>query len=148
MWSAKQRGIGVSSSADRCAAAQGLLCDTTQNPSRRPWSFNLQRLCRSSRPYSYQWDRRMLACEAFRAYGWESVTLDGLSEPQCWDLLGDSMALPTLAVAMISLLDAMVPFLRMPSESEGGLRDMCDKSDAPALTSSTVYGAGDASALT
>ena len=46
----------------------------------------------------------MSALEGFRAYGWPNPCLDGLSMRQGFELLGDSMALPTLGVAMYAMV--------------------------------------------
>jgi len=98
LWAMDQTGKEM----DHCI--NELLCETTQNPSRTPWSFDLKRLCRHSRPYSYKHDRLLTPGELFGIYGWERPCLEHLSRTECCDLLGDSMALPTIAVAMASVI--------------------------------------------
>lgn len=45
--------------------------------------------------------------EAFRAFGWRRSKLDGLTHGECWDLIGNSMALPTLAVVVVAAFHAV-----------------------------------------
>ena len=85
-------------------ATQSLLCNTTQNPGRHPFSFDIRRLCRNSRLYSYQDDRLLAPSELYKVYGWREAELSGLSLAHCVDMLGDSMALPTVGLALASLI--------------------------------------------
>ena len=83
-----------------------LVVDTSQNPDRQPWSRGLRRLCRTSRPYIYELDRGMHPLEGFRAFGWRIVNLQSVAPTAAWDLVGDSMALQTLAVSLQALISA------------------------------------------
>ena len=83
--------------------ASGYGCQA-RNPRRGPWSFDLRRLCRNSRMYSYQHDRLLVPTELYKMYGWRSVDLSVLSLAHCQDMLGDSMALPTVGLALASLI--------------------------------------------
>ena len=104
LWACYQRAVSPADPAARSVAAHDLVADTSQNPSRHPWSHGLKRFCRSSRPYVYELDRELVPVEGFRAFGWRNASLNGLTPSASWDLLGDSMALQTLAVATTSLL--------------------------------------------
>ena len=106
-WGAKRLGLDPHSADHRPLIARQLLCDPTQNPGRNPWSMHLRRLTRGCRPYIYSQDRCMFPLEAFRAYGWDNPCLHGLTDDEAWDLLGDSMALQTLGVAVSALLWAL-----------------------------------------
>ena len=72
----------------------------------------MRRVLRNSRVYSYEHDRILSAYEVFRIYGWRDPVLQGLTERQAWDLVGDSMALPPLAVALFGLLLGARPHAR------------------------------------
>lgn len=104
LWASKKRGLTPSSVQDRPRIAANLFIDVAQNPGHRPWSFGLHRVTRNSQIYSYEHDRVISAFEAFRIYGWRNPCLEGLASSEAWDLLGDSMALQTLAVAVSGLL--------------------------------------------
>ena len=103
-WGAQLLGLDPHCASHRPSIAKQLICDPSQNPGRHPWGLCLRRLTRGSRPYIYAEDRCMFPLEAYRVYGWESPTLDGLTDDEAWDLLGDSMALQTLGVAASGLL--------------------------------------------
>ncbi len=106
LWSCCDLGLSPASAASRSRAAAGLIVDTSQNPDRHPWSRGLRRLCRASRPYIYELDRGMHPVEGFRAFGWRIVNLRSISSATAWDLVGDSMALQTLAVSLQALISA------------------------------------------
>ncbi len=97
---------------DRDELVADLFPDVSQNPGRKPWSVGLRRVLRNSRVYSYEHDRILSAYEVFRIYGWRDPVLQGLTESQAWDLVGDSMALPPLAVALFGLLLGARPHAR------------------------------------
>ena len=103
-WGAKNVGLDPSNAANRSLITKDLICDPTQNPCRNPWGTNLRRMTRVSRPYIYEKDRSMFPLEGYRAYGWQNPCLEGLTDDEAWDLLGDSMALQTLGVAVSALL--------------------------------------------
>ena len=107
LWSCCDLGLSPASAASRSRAAAGLIVDTSQNPDRQPWSRGLRRLCRTSRPYIYELNRGMHPLEGFRAFGWRIVSLQSVAPTAAtWDLLGDSMALQTLAVSLQALISA------------------------------------------
>ena len=104
LWASKKSGLSPVSAQDRPFIATKLFVDVSQNPSRNPWCYGLHRLTRTSQIYSYEYDRVISAFEAFRIYGWRSPCLEGLTTGEAWDLLGDSMALQTLAVSISGLV--------------------------------------------
>ena len=104
LWAMEHRRLQELTASNVSMATEGLICNTTQNPNRGPWSFDLRRLCRNSRMYSYQDDRLLVPTELYKMYGWRSVDLSGLSLAHCQDMLGDSMALPTVGLALASLI--------------------------------------------
>ena len=104
LWSMEQRGLQELTASNVLAATRDLICNTTQNPKRNPFSRGVRRLCRNSRVYSYEDDRLLVPSELYRIYGWKEPNLSGLSMAKCVDMLGDSMALPTLGVALVSLI--------------------------------------------
>ena len=71
-------GLSPLSAEDRPRIAANLFVDTSQNPSRNPWSFGLHRFKRKSRIYSYEFNRAISVYEAFRAYGWRDPCLEGM----------------------------------------------------------------------
>ena len=106
LWACQRAGADPNNPKVRNSVVEGLVADTSQNPERKPWGLGLPRLTRTCKPYLYSWARRIRPGEAFEAYGWRRPALHTLSDAECWDLLGDSMALPTLAAALVSLLGA------------------------------------------
>ena len=104
LWAMEQQCLQKLTVSNVLAATQGLICNTTQNPKRHPFAHGVRRLCRTSRLYSYEYDRLLVPSELYRIYGWKEPNLSGLSMAKCVDLLGDSMALPTLGVALVSLI--------------------------------------------
>ena len=104
LWASKKSGLSPVSARDRPFIATNLFVDVSQNPSRNPWCYGLHRLTRTSQIYSYEYDRVISAFDAFRIYGWRSPCLEGLTTGEAWDLLGDSMALQTLAVPISGLV--------------------------------------------
>ena len=104
LWAMEHRRLQELTASNVSMATEGLICNTTQNPNRGPWSFDLRRLCRNSRMYSYQDDRLLVPTELYKMYGWRSVDLSGHSLAHCQDMLGDSMALPTVGLALASLI--------------------------------------------
>ncbi|MCP4243351.1 MAG: hypothetical protein GY772_22570 [bacterium] len=111
LWASQKRGRSPLSGQDRPLIAANLFVDVSQNPGRCPWSFGLHRLTRNSRIYSYEHDRILSPFEAFRVYGWRNPCLEGLAASEAWDLLGDSMALPTLAVAVSAVVLGAGPYM-------------------------------------
>ena len=103
LWASKKLGLSPLSAQDRPSIVANLFVDVSQNPHRHPWSYGLHRLTRNSHIYSYEHDRAISAFEAFRIYGWRSPCLEGLTTSEAWDLIGDSMALQTLAVSIVAL---------------------------------------------
>ncbi len=71
----------------------------------------MHRFARSSKIYSYGQDRILSAFEAFRLYGWQDPRLEGLGPTDAWDLLGESMALQPLGVAVSALLIGAGPHI-------------------------------------
>ena len=104
LWAMEQRCLQELTAWSVFAATQSLICNTTQNLARQAFSFELKRLCRRDRLYSYQDDRLLVPPELYNIYGWKDADLSGLSLAHCLDLLGDSMALPTVGLAFISLI--------------------------------------------
>ena len=104
LWASKKLGLSPLSAQDRPSIVANLFVDISQNPCRKPWSYGLHRLTRNSHIYSYEHDRAISAFEAFRIYGWRSPCLEGLTTSEAWDLIGDSMALQTLAVSIVALV--------------------------------------------
>ena len=86
------------------AVVDELIADLSQNPARRPWADKLKRLTRTSRPYSFSEDRLLFPEDLFRIYGWVNPDVSALTYAEAVDLLGDSMALPTLGVVLDSIM--------------------------------------------
>jgi hypothetical protein len=104
-WACRRAGVSPLDASKRSEMAAGLFVDLSQNALRKPFGHGLRRVTRNSTIYSFEHDRVVTAEEGFKMYGWSPrPRLDGFSERQAIDILGDSMALPTLAVAMYSLL--------------------------------------------
>ena len=106
LWGLAQQQATEVTAHTRDLVCQGLLVNVSQNPARRPWSYDLGRLTRTSRYYSFADDRVLSAQELFRIYGWQRANLTGIKFGDAIDMLGDSMALPTLGVAMSALIIA------------------------------------------
>ena len=104
LWASKKSGLSPVSARDWPFIVTNLFVDVSQNPSRNPWCYGLHRLTRTSQIYSYEYDRVISVFEAFRIYGWRSPRLEGLTTGEAWDLVGDSMALQTLAVSISGLV--------------------------------------------
>ena len=106
---AYKMGLDPQDGANRSTIVADLLVDLSQNPQRKPWGQKLRRATRGWRPYVFSLDRRLWPEEGFALYGWHPVNLSSLSGVDSWDLLGDSTALQTLAVATQALLMAAGP---------------------------------------
>ena len=104
LWACRRAGVSPRHGSARREVARGLFVDVSQMPGRRPWRYGLRRATRNSKFYSYEHDRLITAEEVFKMYGWRAPRLEGLSHGKALDLLGDSMALPTLAVAAYALV--------------------------------------------
>ena len=69
---------------------------------------------RRCKPYSYKDERVLTPAEMFKLHGWSSPKLESQCKSALLDLIGDSMAMPLLAVSLMSLLVAVgeeMPFL-------------------------------------
>ena len=104
LWAAYHKGLSPVDEKARATIAEGLIIDLSQNPSRHRWGYRFRRVCRRSRPYMYCIDRTITPYEGFRIYGWTPPDLSSISSSHAWDLLGDSVALPPFALAVMSLL--------------------------------------------
>ena len=63
--------------------------------------------------FLYQRDRLALPLEGFLFHGWPasvSESIDGLSDAELRDLIGESMALPTMGMALVCCLSALQAF--------------------------------------
>ena len=91
---------------------QGLVCDTSQAISRKPWgSLCTRTLTTSSQLYSFEKDRLLLPHESFRMLGFQtqnmsSVCKFGISDSDLSDLAGSAMSLPAVTCAALSLIYA------------------------------------------
>ncbi len=94
--------------ADLNSAIQGLVCDLSQNPKRKPWKHNrLPCLCSSTTLYSYEHDRAITTQELLRLLGWPvPMDLCRLANHELRVLFGESMCLQSHAVALWALFMA------------------------------------------
>jgi hypothetical protein len=92
---------------------QGWFVDVSQNPGRRPWSRGaLPSLCRNTTIYAYGPARGLTVRELARALGWgDALDLDSITAAEMRDLLGESMALPSQAVAIWALFSSVAESL-------------------------------------
>ena len=104
LWSMEQHGLQELTASNISAATRSLICNTTHNPKRQPFSHGVCRLRRNSRLYYFEDDRLLVPSELYKIYGWKNPNLSDVSMAKCVDLLGDSMSLPTLGVALVSLI--------------------------------------------
>ena len=104
LWGAYHKGLSPVDETARATIAEGLIIDLSQNPSRHRWGYSFKRVCRRSRPYMYSIDRMITPYEGFRIYGWPPPDLSSITSSFAWDLLGDSVALPPFALAVMPLL--------------------------------------------
>ncbi len=88
-------------------AAKGLWCDVSSNPARKHWRQGpLPTLCTSTQIYSYEHERALTSVEGLRMVGWPSAIMLEVSPANLRSLLGESMALPSHAVAVWALFEA------------------------------------------
>lgn len=86
----------------------GLLVDVSQSVQRRPWSLsNLHTVTTSTKAYSCLLERVLAPEEVLLIYGWPRAMAEAnhnLGRAAMRNLVGETMALPTIAVAMVSML--------------------------------------------
>lgn len=117
--------------ADKGHVVQNLTIDVSQNICRKPWSSSLRTFTTTSQVYLYSADRILLPEEALRLLGFDDVpgdALNGVSAAEVSDLVGQAMALPSVAVPMLALLQAAfehggLPDLFAEYESAAGTQD-------------------------
>lgn len=129
LWALDQLDISELTATNVRMAVQNLMCETTQNPARGPFSFDVKRLCRRSRPYSYSHDRMLYPSEMFALYGWDKPVLRRLTRGECGDLIGDSMALQSVGAALLALICSVglaIPGLWAGSEVATSSREQGD----------------------
>ncbi len=89
-------------------AMRGLTCDISQNRHHHAAeghaSGSMASLCTSSIIYSFEHDRLVHEEELLAGMGWQSVTVPQMSRQEIRGLIGESQALPSLAVATWALL--------------------------------------------
>ena len=106
------RGIdpreAMTENAARVRAAAGLFCDVSQSIARKPWCVGLLKCYTTSTEiYSYERDAVIEPEEAFRLHGFEGTpTGHGCSRKEMQALIGNCMAAPCVAIALLSLLAA------------------------------------------
>jgi hypothetical protein len=87
-----------------------LYCDVSQNVNRSPWSIGYVRCATtSSRNYSFELDRLMVPEEMLMAYGWPRTVAEAHTQVPATamdDLVGETMALQTLATVMLAMVIA------------------------------------------
>ena len=82
-----------------------LFTDLSQCGGRRPWSSTIRSLTTSSVVYSHSLRRCLVPKELFNLMGYpRSLDLGGITQRQASDLVGESMALPCVAMPLLSLL--------------------------------------------
>ena len=110
---------------------EGLVCDTSQAISRRPWgSLCTRTLTTSSQLYSFEKDRLLLPHESLRMLGFQSQNLSsvckfGISDSDLSDLAGSAMSLPAVTCAALSLIYASAIF------DEDGAATLSKKQESP-----------------
>lgn len=103
---AARSGFDPGRPEDLAALTASFWCDVSQNDMRGGGATPT--FCTSTRLYDYAEDRLVTPSEMLRALGWadggDEPSLRGLSWAQCQDLVGESQALPPLAVASWALV--------------------------------------------
>eukprot|EP00435_Cladocopium_sp_Y103_P009938 s1246_g2.t1 len=125
---ASLKAAGLPSSPDQVTAT--LSVDVSQNAARKAWG-SLRTLCTSSSIYLYGQDRAMLPIEGLRlmGFGTRASRAGGLSDGEVVDLVGNCMAVPSVALAQLALLAAGFEHNSLPNLFEHsrpsvlGLRD-------------------------
>ena len=94
--------------AQLTSARRGLKWDVSQNVTTKQISMfshtDLACTCTGALVYSFELDRILHPEEMLQATGWIDARTGGLSMSELTDLLGEAQALPSLAVATLSLL--------------------------------------------
>ena len=104
-----------------------LYCDVSQNVNRSPWSLGYVRCATtSSRNYSFSMDRLVVPEEMLMAYGWPRAMAEARTEvpdTAMDDLVGETMALQTIATVMLATVIAShsEAAQRLPSSMAGRL---------------------------
>ena len=79
--------------------------DTSQSSTRRPWALGtLRSVTTSSDFYAHRMGRHLSPAELFACLGFKAPNMQGLSQTQMKDLLGECMSVPASTVALVSLL--------------------------------------------
>lgn len=88
----------------------GLVVDVSQSVERHPWSYErLHTVTTSTRAYSFSLERVLAAEELLMMHGWPREIAEAphtIGRAAMRDLVGETMALPTVAAAMAALLVA------------------------------------------
>ena len=90
----------------RAHVATDLFCDISQNPYRRPWSTGALRcFTTSTMTYSFERDSIIDPEEAFKLHGFDAPPEGhGCSRDDLQDLVGNCMAVPCVAIALLALV--------------------------------------------
>ncbi len=112
----RQRSVLEASLIDFCLrhglsdteeAKQGLVYDVSQNPGFTKATKILPTICCGSLIYDFEMDRLLVPLELMRIMGWScdpTISTSDLRAGQLQELVGNLMALPSLAVALWSVL--------------------------------------------
>eukprot|EP00971_Amphidinium_carterae_P305104 6062668-Amphidinium_carterae.3 len=94
--------------ANDADVAKDLYCDISQSAERRPFSQGeLRTLTTSSELFSYGQARLLLPCEHLLALGFGKVDLRNISGSAQKSLAGGAFALPTMAMALSSVVTSL-----------------------------------------
>ena len=94
-----------------------LLCDVSQNITRKPWGQGtLRTFTTSTQMYSFELDRLVLPLEGMRLLGFPGAAslAHGVSSADLSDFVGEGMALPSICLAQMSLLKAAFQLNALP----------------------------------
>ena len=93
---------------ERAAAVNRLYIDISQCGARRPWSrHDIRSITTSSEIWMHSHARTMIMPELFKALGFESANLTGLSKLEAKSLIGECMSPACVTMVVMSLVIAM-----------------------------------------
>ena len=95
--------------ADDSSVSCGLFVDVSQSTDRAPWSQNgLRALTTGCEVFAFSLKRTLHPVEHLSVMGFQPpIKTDGLSVSQIRDLAGEGMAMPSIAMALISVLTSL-----------------------------------------
>ena len=111
LWRCRFLDLDPRRPSDLVLAKRGLSWDVSQSLDTRRASMlretQLSTLCTGAQVYSFEHDRRIHPEELLACFGWPAMDCRALSMVELTDLIGDSQALPPLAISTWALLFAL-----------------------------------------